>query len=168
MKKPILAQALKIKLIHSKLLWGWLLLFSILVMFAISVSLNLTSGLCLAIVYALAALRWCQQHLGQSRIQQIQVNVLGELFLTNTLNQTLQVKVLAGSVVHPWLMIVHFEPLLPNQASSATPWWGGCWRWLRVSMWQTNTLLILPDQATEADLSAFRRWLRWGLTAADY
>lgn len=82
-------------------------------------------------------------------IQSVRVDVYGQMTVVNRAGQVYQVSVLPDSVVHPWCLVLHLQMLPLHEAAPE-------------SMPRTQRMLLLPDQADSASLTALRVWLRWG------
>lgn len=166
MKKPILANAIEISLYPSWILWGWLVLFSILVLVAIWISLTWGWALSLTMLYAMYVCVWSIRTVGACGIRQLTVTIYGDVLITDKTNRQWRVTIKASSVVQGWLMVLHFEDvqLVPLDDTTLTPHTKQAWQ----TRLRPHALLILPDQASAAALSDLRRWLKWGVTFKPY
>lgn len=156
MKKAILTTEIDLRLRPSKILWGWWAVFSILVLASLAYSLPVAWACCLAAFYSLASImQWTQLVATgyQKSIQAMQVDVFGRMQATDRAGQHYAIQVLAGTVLHPWCLVLHVRctPLSSANLPMTT----------RERRW-----LILPDQADPLLLADFRRWCRWGLDCA--
>lgn len=80
----------------------------------------------------------------------MRVDVYGQMTVVTRIGQLYQVSVFPDSVVHPWCLVLHLQ-LLPIYEETETE-----------SLPRTQRMLLLPDQADSASLTALRVWLRWG------
>jgi hypothetical protein len=164
MKKPILPTEIVLRFHPSKFLWGWWGLFSMAVLSSVWLCLPVAWAIAVSALYGLACVwQWTQLIATRWRfsVQTLQVDVFGEMSVSDACGQRWQVLVLPDSVVHHGLMVLHIA-YLPSQPSVAEP---HCqlpadklWRLLR-----PRRLLILFDQADPAAQKAMRVWLNWGL-----
>ncbi|WP_228518738.1 hypothetical protein [Methylophilus sp. 13] len=152
MKKAILSTEIDLRLRPSYLLWGWWCLFSMLVMACLWWKLAFVWALSATAVYGLASgWHWTQLAATSWKhsIQRLRVDVYGQMTVVNRTGQVYQVSVLPDSVVHPWCLVLHMQLQLLHEAA-AEP------------IMRTQRMLLLPDQADRASLTALRVWLRWG------
>lgn len=160
MKKPILPSEIEISFHPSYFLWGWYIVFSMLVLFSLWVCLPWMWGVLLSLAYLLVSLWHYRQQVATSwrfSVQKLKVSVYGEMTLINRLGQCWRVNVLPDTVVHPWCMVLSLQ--YPPDDNSAWIELLGC-----DDYWvQPRRLLILPDHAPCASLGALRVWLKWGL-----
>lgn len=159
MKKPILPSEIEIFFHPSNFLWGWSVVFSMLVLGTVWYCLPWPWSVTLTAIYLLACLWSYSQQLATGwrlSVQSLRVDVYGEMTLVNTLGQVWKVSVLPETVVHPWCMVLHieFQSLLDAEEADVLSWH----HWLL-----PRRLLILPDHTGKQSLSALRVWLRWGL-----
>lgn len=159
MKKPILPSEIEISFHPSNFLWGWCVVFSMLVLSSVWYCLPCQWSVVLTAIYLLACLWSFSRQLATGwrlSVQSLRVDVYGEMTLVNTMGQVWKVNVLPDTVVHPWCMVLHvqFQSPLNVEEADVIHWH----RWLLPCR-----LLILPDHAGKQSLSALRVWLRWGL-----
>ena len=161
MKKAILSSEIGLRFRPSKFLWGWWVVFSILVLFSLVYSLPTLWAVLGLLAYTLwCAWQWTQ--LLATRwpwsVHALRVDVFGHMSLTNAKGQAWSFKLKPDTVVHPACMVLHLNglELQENEAGELDQAWFA--RWLF-----PKRLLILPDQADAQSLQALRVWLKWGL-----
>jgi hypothetical protein len=164
MKKPILPTEIVLRFHPSKFLWGWWLLFSMAVLFSVWLCLPVAWAIAGSAIYGLGCgWEWTQLVATRWRysVQTLQVNVYGEMSVTDTSGQRWLVRVLPDSVVQHGLMVLHIDylssPPAAAEAQGPVPA-DKLWPWLR-----PRRLLILFDQADAVSQKAMRVWLNWGL-----
>lgn len=166
MKKPILPTEIVLRFHPSRFLWGWWLLFSMAVLLCLWVYVPPLWAIAGSIVYLIASLwQWTQLvatnwHFSPQRLN---IDVFGQMTVTNTLSHVWRIKVLPDSVVHHACIVLHIDYLeLQSDASEENSQmpehYTLLWRWLR-----PTRLLILSDHAEPASQKALRVWLKWGL-----
>ncbi|MGP1718420.1 MAG: hypothetical protein ACTS9Y_14695 [Methylophilus sp.] len=164
MKKPILPTGIVLRFHPSKFLWGWWLVFSMAVLLSLCACLPLSWAMTWVIIYAIACVwQWTQllATCWQFSPQSLQVDVYGQMTVTNAAGQRWVVHVLSDSVVHHRLMVLHIDylELQHETAEKEIPLSGRkMWQWLR-----PTRLLILSDHADTEAQKALRVWLTWGL-----
>jgi hypothetical protein len=162
MKKPILPSEIEISFQPSTFLWGWCVVFSMLVLITLWYCLPWRWSATLTAIYLAACLWAYSQQVATGwwfSVQSLRVDVYGEMTLVNTRGQVWTVNILPDTVVHPWCMVLHVQLQPPSSAEEADML---IWHhWLL-----PRRLLILPDHAGKQSLSALRVWLRWGLKFA--
>jgi hypothetical protein len=165
-KKPILPSEITLCFHPSKFLWGWWLVFSIAVLFSLWLCLPAIWALAGTLLYASASvLQWTQLVATDWRfsIRMFNVDVFGQMSVTNALGQKWRIEVLPDSVVHHACMVLHiaYKECLFDTAEETDRATGEklfLWRWLR-----PERLLILFDHADAESQKALRVWLKWGL-----
>ncbi len=166
MKKPILPSEITLRFHPSKFLWGWWLVFSIAVLFSLWLCLSPLWAFAGTLLYIAASLwQWTQLVASHWRfsVQQLKVDVFGQMTIINTIGQSWRIEVLPDSVVHHGCMVLHIaytelqtdvsEEI--NNAGHQKPF---LWQWLKPAR-----LLILFDHAAPSSQKALRVWLKWGL-----
>lgn len=130
-----------------------------------------TVWLCLPVAWAIAvsalyglACVWQWMQLVATRwrfsVQTLQVDVFGQMSVSDASGQRWHILVLPDSVVHHGLMVLHiaYLPSPPvnaeaqSQVSADKLWW----------LLRPRRLLILFDQAEPVSQKAMRVWLNWG------
>lgn len=166
MKKPILPSEITLRFHPSKFLWGWWLVFSIAVLFSLWLSLSPRWAFGGTFFYATACFwQWTQLVATHWRfsVQQLSVDVFGQMIVMNALGQLWRIEVLPDSVVHHGCMVLHIaytelKTDASEQMNNAYHQKPFLWQWLR-----PKRLLILFDQADAISQKALRVWLKWGL-----
>lgn len=163
MKKPILPSEITLRFHPSKFLWGWWLVFSIAVLFSLWLCLSSLWAFAGTLLYIAASFwQWMQlvaSHL-QYSVQELKVDVFGQMTIINKIGQLWRIEVLPDSVVHHGCMVLHivYTELQTNVHEEADPQKPFLWRWLK-----PTRLLILFDHADSRSQKALRVWLKWGL-----
>lgn len=160
MKKPILPSEIEISFHPSHFLWGWYMVFSMLVLFSVWVCLPWMWSVALSVVYLLAGLWSYRQQVATGwrlSVRKLRVDVYGEMTLINYQGQCWRVNVSPNSVVHPWCMVLSLQYPPDDHSALIASLSSDDYRAL------PRRLLILPDHAPRASLSALRVWLKWGL-----
>jgi hypothetical protein len=168
MKKPILPTEIVLRFHPSKFLWGWWWLFSMAVLSSVWLCLPVAWAIAVSAIYALACVwQWTQLIATRWRfsVQTLQVDVFGQMSVSDACGHRWLIQVLSDSVVHHGLMVLHiaYLPSSPSATETETQPQSQVsadklWRLLR-----PRRLLILFDQADPAAQKAMRVWLNWGL-----
>ncbi len=160
MKKAILPAEITLALQASQLLLGWLLLISTLAVVCVLWSLSLVMALPLCLLLVAWASRQVRKHALlclPSSWRGLRVDMYGRMFVQDNRQQWHAVEILPQSVVHPYLMILHFKPSERDGLKHHF------FKRILISLLGENVMVILPGQAEAEDLRRLRVWLRWRL-----
>lgn len=161
MKKAILPAEITLALQASQLLLGWLLLISTLAVVCVLWSLSLVMALPLCALSVAWANWQVRKHALlslPSSWRGLRVDVYGRMFVQDNRQQWHAVEILPESVVHPYLMILHFKP------SEGDGLKHHFFKRVLIRISGANVMVILLDQASAESRRQLRVWLRWGLS----
>lgn len=157
-KKPILASEIALRFHPSTFLWGWWVIFSIMVMTALTMTLSAGWAVAVAMGYLLACLWHATQLVAMPwgwSVHHLRIDVFGQAAIMNRHGQWWRIHILPDSVVHARCLVLHIAYLEPLEDAGAV---------VPLLPWLTSSrLLILFDQAESSSQQALRVWLKWGL-----